>query len=100
MIFLKAQHCESKYFFRECFFASPVCVRYPIELAHLWLHESSRVYSDKLMEEKDIERFNKVLIDTAKRCFEVWFLNELSLNNMCGCICSVLCQIASHLSKV
>uniref|UniRef100_A0A673MZ54 Dynein beta chain, ciliary-like n=1 Tax=Sinocyclocheilus rhinocerous TaxID=307959 RepID=A0A673MZ54_9TELE len=45
-------------------------LRYPIDLVHLWLHESSRVYSDKLMEEKDVELFNKILLDTGKRYFE------------------------------
>lgn len=42
-----------------------------MELVHLWLHESSRVYSDKLMEEKDVELFNKILLDTGKRYFDV-----------------------------
>ncbi|RXN33505.1 dynein heavy chain axonemal [Labeo rohita] len=51
-------------------FALPEQVRYPIDLVHLWLHESSRVYSDKLMEEKDVELFNKILLDTGKRYFE------------------------------
>lgn len=52
-------------------FALPECIRYPMELVHLWLHESSRVYSDKLMEEKDVELFSKILLDTGKRYFEV-----------------------------
>ncbi|KAM3917468.1 dynein axonemal heavy chain 11-like [Leptodactylus fuscus] len=56
--------------FQGMLFASPECVRYSSDLVHLWLHESSRVYSDKLMEEKDVEHFTKVLIDTAKRFFE------------------------------
>ncbi|CAL8367474.1 unnamed protein product [Boreogadus saida] len=56
--------------FQGILFAQPDCIRYPIELVHLWLHESSRVYSDKLMEEKDEELFNKILIDTGKRYFE------------------------------
>ncbi|XP_033023836.1 dynein heavy chain 11, axonemal-like [Lacerta agilis] len=56
--------------FQGMLFASPDCVRAPIDLVHLWFHESSRVYSDKLMEENDIEHYNKVLIDTAKRHFE------------------------------
>uniref|UniRef100_A0A3B3UDD1 Dynein axonemal heavy chain 11 n=1 Tax=Poecilia latipinna TaxID=48699 RepID=A0A3B3UDD1_9TELE len=51
-------------------FALPECIRYPTDLVHLWLHESSRVYSDKLMEEKDVELFNKILLDTGKRYFE------------------------------
>uniref|UniRef100_H3ASB2 Dynein, axonemal, heavy polypeptide 9 like n=1 Tax=Latimeria chalumnae TaxID=7897 RepID=H3ASB2_LATCH len=56
--------------FQGLLFASPECVKFPIDLVQLWLHESSQIYSDKLMEEKDIEYFNKVLADTAKRYFE------------------------------
>lgn len=52
-------------------FAQPESIRYPMDLVHLWLHESARVYSDKLMEEKDVELFNKILLDTGKRYFEV-----------------------------
>ncbi|KAL0966379.1 hypothetical protein UPYG_G00294600 [Umbra pygmaea] len=57
--------------FQGILFAPPECVRYPIDLVYLWLHESSRVYSDKLMDEKDVELFNKILLDTGKRYFEV-----------------------------
>ncbi|KAM8838403.1 dynein axonemal heavy chain 11 [Synchiropus picturatus] len=56
--------------FQGILFALPESVRYPMDLVHLWLHESSRVYSDKLMEEKDVELFNKILLDTGKRYFE------------------------------
>ncbi|XP_071977799.1 dynein axonemal heavy chain 11-like isoform X1 [Engystomops pustulosus] len=56
--------------FQGMLFASPECIRFSSDLVHLWLHESSRVYSDKLMEEKDIEHFTKVLMDTGKRFFE------------------------------
>ncbi|XP_061150392.1 dynein axonemal heavy chain 11 [Syngnathus typhle] len=56
--------------FQGILFAQPECIRYPMDLVHLWLHESSRVYSDKLMEEKDVELFNKILLDTGKRYFE------------------------------
>ncbi|KAJ8253035.1 hypothetical protein GJAV_G00208400 [Gymnothorax javanicus] len=56
--------------FQGILFALPESLRYPIELVHLWLHESSRVYADKLMEEKDVELFNKILLDTGKRYFE------------------------------
>ncbi|KAM3866414.1 LOW QUALITY PROTEIN: dynein axonemal heavy chain 11 [Diretmus argenteus] len=56
--------------FQGMLFALPECIRYPLDLVHLWLHESSRVYSDKLMEEKDVELFNKILLDTGKRYFE------------------------------
>uniref|UniRef100_A0A671Z165 Dynein axonemal heavy chain 11 n=1 Tax=Sparus aurata TaxID=8175 RepID=A0A671Z165_SPAAU len=57
--------------FQGILFALPESIRYPMDLVHLWLHESSRVYSDKLMEEKDVELFNKILLDTGKRYFEV-----------------------------
>ncbi|XP_007888401.2 dynein axonemal heavy chain 11-like [Callorhinchus milii] len=56
--------------FQGILFATPECVGLPIDLVHLWLHESSRVYADKLMEEKDIEHFYKILIETTKRYFE------------------------------
>ncbi|XP_020566647.2 dynein heavy chain 11, axonemal-like [Oryzias latipes] len=56
--------------FQGILFALPESVRYPLDLVHLWLHESSRVYSDKLMEENDVELFNKILLDTGKRYFE------------------------------
>ncbi|KAM3605484.1 uncharacterized protein V6R79_026173 [Siganus canaliculatus] len=56
--------------FQGILFALPESIRYPIDLVHLWLHESSRVYSDKLMEEKDVELFNKILLDTGKRYFD------------------------------
>ncbi|KAE8580906.1 hypothetical protein XENTR_v10024588 [Xenopus tropicalis] len=56
--------------FQGILLASPECIRFSSDLVQLWLHESSRVYSDKLMEEKDIEQFKKVLIDTSKRYFE------------------------------
>uniref|UniRef100_A0A3Q4HYI4 Dynein heavy chain 11, axonemal-like n=1 Tax=Neolamprologus brichardi TaxID=32507 RepID=A0A3Q4HYI4_NEOBR len=56
--------------FQGILFALPESIRYPMDLVHLWLHESSRVYSDKLMEEKDVELFDKILLDTGKRYFE------------------------------
>ncbi|XP_033960741.1 dynein axonemal heavy chain 11 [Pseudochaenichthys georgianus] len=56
--------------FQGILFALPESIRYPTDLVNLWLHESSRVYSDKLMEEKDVELFTKILLDTGKRYFE------------------------------
>ncbi len=66
-------------------------MRYPIDLVHLWLHESSRVYSDKLMEEKDVELFNKILLDTGKRYFEVSITSEKP--------CWASSELERHLSK-
>lgn len=52
-------------------FVTPDCVRLPRDFISLWLHESSRVYADKLMEEIDVELFYKMLFDTAKIYFKV-----------------------------
>ncbi|EMP26627.1 Dynein heavy chain 11, axonemal [Chelonia mydas] len=51
-------------------FATPECLRQPNDLVRLWLHESSRVYGDKLVEPKDCHFFHKKLIDTAHKYFE------------------------------
>ncbi|KAG8139083.1 hypothetical protein E2320_001864 [Naja naja] len=51
-------------------FAKLECLKRPHDLVRLWLHESSRVYGDKLIEEKDCNLFYKKLIDTAHKYFE------------------------------
>ncbi|XP_039198067.1 dynein heavy chain 11, axonemal isoform X1 [Crotalus tigris] len=51
-------------------FAKLECLKNPHDLIRLWLHESSRVYGDKLIEEKDCNLFHKKLIDTAHKYFE------------------------------
>uniref|UniRef100_A0A8C0IKH9 Dynein axonemal heavy chain 11 n=1 Tax=Chelonoidis abingdonii TaxID=106734 RepID=A0A8C0IKH9_CHEAB len=45
--------------FQGILFATPECLREPNDLVCLWLHESSRVYGDKLMEPKDCHFFHK-----------------------------------------
>lgn len=37
----------------------------------LWLHETHRVYGDKLVDDKDIDNFTKLQIDALKKNFEV-----------------------------
>lgn len=56
-------------------FSTPECVKAPLELIRIWLHECSRVYGDKLTDEKDIELFEKIQGDVCKKCFEVVLLN-------------------------
>lgn len=51
-------------------FTTPDCVKTPVDLVRLWLHEASRVYGDKLIEVKDMEIFNKLKLDIAKAGFE------------------------------
>lgn len=39
-------------------------------LIQLWVHEASRVYCDKLVDQQDIEAFTKIVADVVKKNFE------------------------------
>ncbi|XP_065549706.1 dynein axonemal heavy chain 17 [Lathamus discolor] len=56
--------------FQGLLFSTPECLKSPVELVRLWLHEAERVYRDKLVDEKDQATFRKVLGDTCKKYFE------------------------------
>ncbi|XP_037532275.1 dynein heavy chain 11, axonemal [Nematolebias whitei] len=45
-------------------------VRESNDLVMLWLHESSRVYSDRLVDVKDLQLFQKLQMETERECFE------------------------------
>lgn len=52
-------------------FSTPECVKTPIDFVRLWLHEASRVYGDKLVDEADIAMLDKTKFSVAKDIFEV-----------------------------
>ncbi|KAM4689042.1 dynein axonemal heavy chain 11 [Discoglossus pictus] len=56
--------------FQGILFATPDCLKQPNDLILLWLHESSRVYGDKLVDTKDSDIFKRMLLDTARKYFE------------------------------
>ncbi|XP_023387296.1 dynein heavy chain 11, axonemal, partial [Pteropus vampyrus] len=56
--------------FQGILFASPECLKGSNDLIRLWLHESSRVYGDKLVDTKDCDLFQKKLLETACKYFE------------------------------
>ncbi|XP_025892623.1 dynein heavy chain 17, axonemal [Nothoprocta perdicaria] len=56
--------------FQGLLFSSPECLRAPLDLVRLWLHEASRVYGDKLVDEKDQETFSRLLTATCKKFFD------------------------------
>uniref|UniRef100_A0A4W2DC87 Dynein axonemal heavy chain 11 n=1 Tax=Bos indicus x Bos taurus TaxID=30522 RepID=A0A4W2DC87_BOBOX len=56
--------------FQGILFTSPECLKCPNDLIRLWLHESSRVYGDKLIDTKDCDLFHKKLLETANKYFE------------------------------
>ncbi|NXG18699.1 DYH17 protein, partial [Grallaria varia] len=55
--------------FQGLLFSSPECLKNPVDLVRLWLHESERVYGDKLVDEQDQTSFKKLLADTCKASF-------------------------------
>ncbi|XP_006880447.1 PREDICTED: dynein heavy chain 11, axonemal [Elephantulus edwardii] len=56
--------------FQGILFASPECLKVPNDLIRLWLHESSRVYGDKLIDTKDCDLFQKKMLEIAYKYFE------------------------------
>lgn len=44
------------------------------DLAMLWLHETNRVYSDRLVDAKDLQLFLKLQTETVHECFKVYRL--------------------------
>uniref|UniRef100_A0A803SYF4 Dynein axonemal heavy chain 11 n=1 Tax=Anolis carolinensis TaxID=28377 RepID=A0A803SYF4_ANOCA len=67
--------------FQGILFAKQECIKHPNDLIRLWLHESSRVYGDKLVEEKDCTLFHKKLIDTK---YETWQHNTKAFPPGCN----------------
>lgn len=51
-------------------FSTNDCLTSATDLIRIWLHESQRVYGDKLTDEKDIDSFTKIQTDIVKKSFE------------------------------
>ncbi|XP_055553184.1 dynein axonemal heavy chain 17 isoform X2 [Falco cherrug] len=56
--------------FQGLLFSTPECLKSPVDLVHLWLHEAGRVYGDRLVDETDQKDFRKMLADTCKKFFD------------------------------
>ncbi|XP_077110730.1 dynein axonemal heavy chain 9 isoform X2 [Ranitomeya variabilis] len=56
--------------FQGVLFSTPDCLKTPQDLVKLYLHESNRVYRDKMVEEKDFEVFDKIQTDMVKKFFD------------------------------
>lgn len=54
-------------------------------LIQLWLHEANRVYCDKLVDQQDIEAFQKIVIDVVKKNFENIDENALFVKPLIFC---------------
>ncbi|XP_059684255.1 dynein axonemal heavy chain 17 [Gavia stellata] len=56
--------------FQGLLFSTPECLKSPIDLLRLWLHEAERVYGDKLIDERDQKGFRKMLAETCRKFFD------------------------------
>ncbi|XP_020923544.1 dynein heavy chain 9, axonemal isoform X3 [Sus scrofa] len=56
--------------FQGILFSSVECVKSTQDLVKLYLHESNRVYRDKMVEEKDLDLFDKIQAEVVKKIFD------------------------------
>ncbi|KAG8226803.1 hypothetical protein J437_LFUL002849 [Ladona fulva] len=61
-------------------FSTAECLTSPEDLVRLWMHESQRIYADKLVDDKDLDTFNKLLNEIVKKNFED--LDESALKSL------------------
>ncbi|KAK7573934.1 hypothetical protein V9T40_011125 [Parthenolecanium corni] len=63
--------------FQGLLFSTGECLTCPADLLRFWMHETQRVYGDKLTDDKDIDNFTKIQIDALKKNFDE--VEELAL---------------------
>uniref|UniRef100_A0A803WBL3 Dynein axonemal heavy chain 17 n=1 Tax=Ficedula albicollis TaxID=59894 RepID=A0A803WBL3_FICAL len=68
--------------FQGLLFSTPECLKTPVDLVRLWLHEAERVYGDKLVDEEDQYSFKKLLTDICKASFQVSCAEQWSSPNI------------------
>ncbi|XP_054702769.1 dynein axonemal heavy chain 9 isoform X1 [Grus americana] len=56
--------------FQGLLFSTPECLKQPQDLVKLYLHESNRVYRDKMVEEKDYTSFDKLQLEMVKKFYD------------------------------
>lgn len=56
--------------FQGILFSTSECVKSPIDLVRLWMHEGNRVYRDKLVEERDMDLYDKIQREMTSKYFE------------------------------
>ena len=57
--------------FQGLLFSTPECLKAPVDAIRLWNHESDRVYRDKLIDDKDIEHYDKIQHEFNRKFFDV-----------------------------
>nr|XP_055065627.1 dynein axonemal heavy chain 11 isoform X2 [Misgurnus anguillicaudatus] len=62
--------CDLSRLFQGLLFSRPDCVRQGEDLVRLWIHESSRVYSDRFSEQFDLQLFRRLQRDVVRQISE------------------------------
>ena len=60
-------------FLKGILFSTPDSLKSPMDLIRLWNHECNRVYKDKLVDNQDLEQYDKIQLDFNRKFFEVIF---------------------------
>uniref|UniRef100_A0A8C3IZN2 DYH9 protein n=1 Tax=Chrysemys picta bellii TaxID=8478 RepID=A0A8C3IZN2_CHRPI len=61
--------------FQGILFSTPECLKAPQDLVKLYLHESNRVYRDKMIDETDFSTFDKMQTEMVKKFYDVSIMN-------------------------
>ncbi|ETE67846.1 Dynein heavy chain 9, axonemal, partial [Ophiophagus hannah] len=56
--------------FQGILFSTPECLKTPQDLVKLYLHESNRVYRDKMVDDKDLIVFDKMQVEAVKKFYD------------------------------
>ncbi len=63
--------------FQGLLFATTETMKTSVEFVRLWLHEASRVYGDKFVEDKDMDAFEGLKLKVVRNNFDV------------SCVCAI-----------
>ncbi|XP_023819910.1 dynein heavy chain 11, axonemal [Oryzias latipes] len=71
--------------FQGVLLTGPETLKESNDLAMLWLHETNRVYSDRLVDAKDLQLFLKLQTETVHECFKELEVTEVKKQPLLYC---------------
>ena len=63
--------------FQGMLMGQPAQLQEPLKMAQLWLHESERVYGDRLVSMADLKKYKDLALEQAKKFFKEMFATTL-----------------------
>jgi len=73
--------------FQGLLMSEPMFFTEQVQFASLWVHESERVYGDRLVTQADLVTYNKVVKDVGKKYFKDLDQNQLFPDTLIYCNC-------------